>query len=680
MNLSTESFSASILLLITSFASWGQTDSIVTTELDSIMIVAGRMDVPYLTVPAAITSIDLNERINYTSHTDLGEVVSQVPGLFALNGQNYAQDLRISLRGFGARSAFGIRGIKLVVDGIPETTPDGQGQLDNVSVGDITSIQVLQGTNGSQYGNASGGVIEIMTDVDRDFSHASIRMGSYGLQQYRLGTNQSFDGMKVQFSGTHQSSNGFRDHSQLRQTNLLGKLSKSWNNQSLAIRASLLSSPMAQDPGGINIDQAASNPRSARDRNISFDAGEEITHWKTSVKYDNQLNKNLGLSATTFYSGRSFDGRLPFGNGGAIDLNRKYGGLMLQLQQKAVKSNFVERGTYGIDILSQRDSRDRFVNIDGQRGDITLSQLEKFDNIGFYIIRQLSYKKWTWRGSLRYDINKIGVEDSFLSNGDASGSETLSSFNYSLGANYNYNDNQALFLNYSTSFETPTLSELGANPSGAGGFNDMLDPARARSLEIGFKGTASKKLSYVFTLFNIKTTNELLPFEIADQPGRTFFRNSGQTKRTGLELDVTYRPFNKLDIQMAYTLSNFKFDEYVVDGEDLSDIQLPGIPKVAISTSLTYHHNKLYLRATSQYFSRISVRDDNTVGVEPYHVVNLRLGHQIKTDSANIRPFIGINNLFSTTYYDNLRLNAFGSRHYEPAAELNVQVGVGVEF
>ena len=675
-----DSVRAVFYVLLAHSACWGQQDSIVTADLDSVVVTAGRMSIPYLTAPAAITTVDLEDRIDYTNHTDLGEVVSQVPGLFALNGQNFAQDLRISLRGFGARSAFGIRGIKLVVDGIPETTPDGQGQLDNVSVADITGVEVLQSTSGSQYGNASGGVIEISTDTDQEVSQASIRVGSYGLRQYRLSTNQSFDNTRLQLSATHQRSDGYRDHSKLIQTNILGKLSTSWANQSLSIRASVLASPTAQDPGGINLDQATSDPRSARDNNVSFDAGEDITHWKTSVKYDNQLSNNLSLSATTFYSGRSFDGRLPFGNGGAIDLDRNYGGLMLQLQQKIIKSNLVSQGTYGIDLLSQRDNRDRFVNEDGIRGDLTLSQLEKFDNYGLYVIRQLSFNQWTFRGSLRYDINRIGVDDSFLTDGDATGAETLSSFNYSLGANYNYYDGQSIFISYSTSFETPTLSELGANPNGSGGFNDMLDPADARTIEVGLKGTLSKKLSYALTFFNISTSNELLPFEIADQPGRTFFRNAGETKRTGLELDVTYSPSDKLDLQVASAFSNFKFDEYILDGEDLSDIQLPGIPKVAISSSLTYHYNNLYLRATSQYYSRISVRDDDTVDIDPYHIVNLRLGHKIQTGSVVIKPFVGINNLFSSTYFDNLRLNAFGSRYYEPAAEINVQVGVGVEF
>ena len=661
----------------------GQSDTISSSvQLDTVVISVGRLEVPYLTLPASVSTIDLSKKTHYTSHTDLSEAVSQVPGLFALNGQNYAQDLRISLRGFGARSAFGIRGVKLIVDGVPETTPDGQGQLDNVSVADITSIQVMQGTSGSQYGNAAGGVISLSTDRSstKNATEASFRLGSFGLQQYRLNTSQNINGTQFYLSGTHQRSNGYRGQSKLVQTNLLAKLSKKWGDQQLKWSASLLSSPTAQDPGGINLEQAIAQPASARDRNVSFDAGEEITHWKTSVKYDNELNDHLDLSTTAFYSGRSFDGRLPFAGGGAIDLNRKYGGLMLQLNHKEIGNNFVSKGSYGIDLLSQRDNRDRFDNNEGIRGDATLSQIEKFDNIGLYLIRQFGYKLWTLRGSARYDINKIGVDDAFLSDGDDTGSESLNAFSYSIAANYNYSAKQSIFLNHSTSFETPTLSELSANPSGAGGFNSDLKPSKASTIELGIKRSLDEIFSYAVTIFHIATDDESLPFEVADQPGRTFFRNAGKTKRTGLELSATVKASKALSLQWSYAYSNFKFDDFTLNGDDLSGIRLPGIPQHSLSSSITYDHNQLYIKASSQYFSSISVRNDNTVAVDPYHIVNLRFGYELQAGGKTIRPFVGINNLLSSTYYDNLRLNAFGSRYYEPAAGVNWQAGLGVLF
>jgi len=430
-------------------------------NLDTVVITAGKVSTPYLSLPASASYIDLSNRNKYISRSDLSEAVSEVPGLFALDGQNYAQDLRISLRGFGARSAFGIRGVKIVVDGIPETTPDGQGQLDNISVSDITSIQVLQGASGSQYGNAAGGVIEITTTGREDGGALSIRGGSYGLQEYRGRYTSSGPKWSSHISATHQRSTGYRAHSKLIQTNLLGRYAYQWDQAKLTLAGSYLNSPIAQDPGGINLDQAIDRPRSARDRNVSFDAGESINHWKASARYDMDISASFSGYISTFYSGRAFDGRLPFGNGGAIDLNRKYGGLMSQWQYKKVAADAVHTLSGGIEYLSQRDARDRFVNDSGARGDLTLSQIEKFDNLGFYLIDQWSNERWTIRGSVRYDLHDISVSDMFLSDGDDSGERDLDAFNYSLGLNYKVGDRHALFSNWSTSLGRGLLrSEL----------------------------------------------------------------------------------------------------------------------------------------------------------------------------------------------------------------------------
>lgn len=628
-------------------------------------------------MPASVTSVDLKNTNQFISHSDLSESLIQVPGLFTLDGQNYAQDLRISLRGFGARSAFGIRGIKLIVDGIPETTPDGQGQLDNISVIDITSIEVLQGTSSSQYGNASGGLIEISTfETDPYKLKAALRAGSYGLQEYHLSTSQDLNGTVVQLSGTHQRSTGYREHSRLRQTNFLGKLSHQWTKSSLTFLASLLDSPLAEDPGGINLEQATDAPRSARDRNVSFNAGEGITHWKTSLRYQHQLTEHFDLDARTFYSKRSFDGRLPFASGGAIDLNRNYGGLMTQLNHKLTTASGINKIGFGIEYLSQRDNRDRFVNNNGERGDITLSQLEKFDVLGLYLIDQWSNERWTLKGSIRYDKNSIGVEDSFTVNGDDSGSRSLNAMNYSLGVLYNFNELHSIFSNYSTSFETPTLSELSSNPSGVGGFNEELSPMRAKTLELGVKGLIKDVLSYSATIFNISSDDELIPFELADSPGRTFFRNAGSTSRKGIEMTLSLNLTKDLNLQSSYGYSNFKFEEYVVDGNDLSGNSLPGIPKHSLASSIVWRPGNSFFKLSGQSFSTIYVRDDNSVGVNGYSIYNLRLGHELKTNTSSFSPFIAISNLGSSQYFDNLRLNAFGSRFYEPAASINWQLGV----
>ncbi len=660
----------------------GQRDTLISYSLDSVLISAGRLETPYMSLPASATTVDLRKSINFISHTDLSEAVKDVPGLFTLNGQNYAQDLRISLRGFGARSAFGIRGIKLVVDGIPETTPDGQGQLDNISVSDIALIEVLHGTSGAQYGNAAGGVIEISTlDIPpNNASTASIRVGSYGLQQYRLGTAQHLGKSILQISGNHHRSSGYRNQSGLVQTNILTRLTHQWGTSNLVWQASYLNSPKAEDPGGINLADATANTESARDRNISFNAGEEITHWKSSLSFKSNFSNTLSLVTNAFYSGRAFDGRLPFSNGGAIDLDRKYGGVMSQLNYLNTGTHSVHKMSIGIEVLSQRDNRDRYVNNDGTRGVLTLSQLEKFDNFGFYFIDQWSNNLWTVRGSLRYDDNKIGVDDNFLIDGDDSGDRKLSNFNYSAAVNYRISDRNAAFINYSTSFETPALSELSSNPDGGGGFNNLLEPMKARTIEVGARGGSNEEIRYSISLFRIRSEDELIPFELNDFPGRTFFRNAGSTKRTGVEAGLTYAGIKKIELQSSYAYSNFKFDEYNVDGQDLANNPIPGIPQHALSTSLSYLSNRLTFKLSSQYFSRITVKDAGDVSVDPYHIVNFRAGTELQSGRVVYTPFVAINNLFSTAYFDNLRLNAFGGRFYEPAATINWQMGLSVVF
>lgn len=652
-------------------------DSLISRDLDTIVITTGRIATPYLRLPASVTSVDVTKTSRFISHTDLSETLQQVPGLFTLNGQNYAQDLRISLRGFGARSAFGIRGIKLIVDGIPETTPDGQGQLDNISVTDISSVQVLQGTSSSQYGNASGGLIEIKTFDDEPYElNGGIRIGSFGLSQYNLSTAQELNNTLIQLSGTHQRSNGYREHSRLRQTNILSKLTHQWGKNKLSFLGSLLASPVAEDPGGINLEQATQFPQSARDRNLSFDAGESINHWKTSLRWQRQLSTNIDMDVRTFYSGRSFDGRLPFANGGSIDLNRKYGGVMTQLNHQKISSSSINKLGIGMELLSQRDNRERFVNNEGERGDLTLSQIEKFDAFGIYLIDQWNSQKWTASGSIRYDINAIAVEDKFVSNGDDSGERDLNTFNYSIGLSYNYGDNHTIFSNYSTSFETPTLSELSSNPSGVGGFNNSLNPMKAKTFELGIKGQMQDKLSYSIVFFTIRSNDELIPFELDDFPGRTFFRNAGSTSRKGIETNISLNLADELQLVSSYSYSNFQFVDYVVDGTDLSNGRLPGIPKHSMSSALIWKPNKSFVKLSSQYFSSIYVTDENSVSVDNYKILNLRIGHDFSQSKFILSPFVAINNLGDQRYFDNLRLNAFGSRYYEPAANFNWQIGV----
>ena len=666
-----------LLFLILFGPAEAQVDTLSLIEDDSILISATRLETRQLTLPQSSTFVNVSNSLPYTSHRHLGDQLYQVPGVFAQNGQNYAQDLRISLRGFGSRAAFGIRGVKIIVDGVPETTPDGQGQLDNIAVADLSSIQVLQGSSGGRYGNAAGGVLYLSTadPVDTGIIGA-VRIGSFGYQQYRLSSHQDMGKLGLTVSGTHIRSDGYRDHSKLEQTNLQVKLKKQTDKDNLSWIFSYMDSPLAQDPGGVTLDQALDAPRSARDRNVTFDAGESIRHWKTSLNYERKLQSKLSLHALGFISGRDFDGKLPFANGGAIDLDRLYGGGTLELQHKHIGNAITSSATVGLDVGVQSDDRIRFVNQEGTLGEETLDQEERFSNRAIYFLHHITASDWIFDYSLRYDDNLVKVNDRFLSDEDDSGSTNLSAGSYGLGISRLLTDKDAVYIQHSTSFETPTLSELSADPDNRGGFNEDLQPSRAKTYEIGWKHKSSDDLSITTALYHINTKDELLPFELDAFPGRTFFMNAGETKRYGLELTGNYRLSKRLKLSSSYTYADYSFGSSSVGGADLDGVRLPGIPKHILDLGIIHSTVSWYGRMNFRHQGSTSVRNDDTISVDPFSYVELYLGHSLSIGSQSLKVNLSIHNLFDTAYFDNIRLNAFGGRYFEAAAGRNIQLGL----
>ncbi len=673
-------FLLSFLFIALLEPSFGQQDTLPLLE-DSVIITASRLEVRDITLPQSSTFVNVVKQLPHISHRHLGDLLYQVPGLFSQNGQNYAQDLRISLRGFGSRAAFGIRGIKLVVDGIPETTPDGQGQLDNIAIADITSLQVLQGSSGGRYGNAAGGVLYLSTE--RTESHplsASVRFGSFGYQQYRLATDQQIGTYALSVSGTHARSNGFREQSRYVQTNLQAGLRKESEKEKLSFLVSYTNSPTADDPGGITLEQATEDPSSAREQNVTFDAGESINHWKSSLSYTRHLTDQVSIKALGFLSGRNFLGRLPFENGGAIDLQRIYGGGTIELQKKKITSNGVVTSALGADLGLQSDDRTRFLNQNGVLGDLTLDQQETFNSYSLYLLQQRSIRRWTIDYSLRFDHNTLAIDDNFLQDDDASGSQSLSSLNWSLGVSRLIGESSSIYAQHSTSFETPTLSELSANPSNDGGFNQDLEAARAWSYEIGLKHKTGRKLDVTSAIYFIKTTQELVPFELDQFPGRTFFMNAAETNRFGIETSAQLSLSDHLSVLATYTFADYAFGEDFSGDTDVTGLRLPGIPSHLLDLGVAFSSGHFYCRANFRQTGSISLRNDDSVAAPSFSYLELYLGHTIHGSFGTIKPFLSIHNLLNTRYFDNLRINAFGSRFYEPAADRNIQLGASISL
>jgi iron complex outermembrane receptor protein len=655
----------SSLFWICFYGLYGQQPSATNTiTLDAIELQSTKLNSARETQSQALSVYDFSQRQLHHQQLSLQEYLRQVPGLFTLNANNYAQDLRLAIRGFGARAAFGIRGVKLVVDGIPETTPDGQGQVDNIPLPLIERIEILRGPASSLYGNAAGGVLYLSTmdSLPDDAVRFSTLLGSYGLQSFQAQQYVSTEKTKLLLFETILNTQGFREQSQLKQRQFNAKLTHQFSNQSkLLWQLNYTNSPEAGDPGGLTLEEAQANRSQARKRNVDYNTYEKINHFKTGVQWKKEFQPGLDWTSYAFYSFRDFYGKLPFENGGIVDLKRNYYGFGTAFKKVKPK----HRWQMGIEWAAQADQRDRYANVKGIQADKTLSQLEQFAAGAIFRMDEIALGKGWFRTSFRLDQQRIGLNKT-------STPQNYLAFNPGIGFYQPLGSSMGWFANFSTSFETPTLSELSANPTGQEGFNETLDPSRAQNFEVGWRlSNSTNRLEAV--LFQIQSTNEILPYELEAFPGRSFYKNAGATRRYGLELQWEFE-LQQWEGEVAFTQAQFQ-----IHSGNLKGKALPGLPQQQAQFRIRYHSNTQWvLQLEGQHTGRFYADNANAVAIENYQLLHLQAAKSIPFLGGAFSLLGGINNLLNTSYFDNIRLNAFGKRYYEPAPLRNFYIGLRI--
>ena len=664
-----------IFLLISNNLIAQKSSSTTTITLNEISVEALKIETLKKKVPYSISVLDFKKIQKINQQLSLQEYIESVPGLFSLNANNYAQDLRISIRGFGARSAFGIRGIKIIVDGIPETTPDGQGQIDNIPIGLINKIEVLRGPSASFYGNAAGGVISINTIDSLSGKSNIVRslFGSYNLTSHQLTSFLNNGNTNAIIYLNNTQTDGYREQSGLKQNIFNIKLRHNFSSKSVInAQFNYTNSPKAQDAGGLTLEEVGNNRKQARQRNIDYDTFEKIDQLKMGINWVKNFNQNLSLNSYAFFSTRDFYGKLPFESGGIVDLDRKYYGLGARLKFSKSDQNPSHQFQIGMESSFQNDGRNRFLNIKGIQGNNVFSQEEIFKNYAFYFLDQVKLNKWVIRSSVRFDHLYIGTDNDIFN-------KRYNVFNPSFGLSKEIKRNQFLFINFSSSFETPTLSELSANPSGNEGFNLKLEPSRAFNYELGWK-VSKPKFIMEANIFYIKSSNEILPYELEDFPGRSFYKNSGATKRMGLEL-FTQLNWKNIEVQSTFTSAKYLFEDDKITTQDFKSNNLPGIPKSQFFINLIHTSKKNWItKLTFENTGKFYANNSNSVLIDSYQKTRFQTGKSVDVKWSEVDFFLGINNLLNQKYFDNIRLNAFGSRFYEPAPPRNVFTGFSLNF
>jgi len=646
-------------------------DSIQKIDLDNVIVKSTKINANTKQIPLSVSIKNFRDEKNYNSQSSFSDFIRNIPGLFTSSSNNFSQDLRISIRGFGARSAFGIRGIKLIVDGIPETTPDGQSQLDNLPLGLVSSVEILRGPNANLYGNSSGGVISIntLTDSSEKYYRNSGIFGAYQYQSLQKTRILDWNSSSLIVHYDKRRSNGYRDHSGYKSNILnLKYINDLDNNNKIVWQINYTDSPYAYDAGGLRLNEVEDDRRQARKNNVDYDTYEKVKHLKTGVSWNHKMNENSFFDSYFFYQKRDFFTKLPFNFGGIISLDRDYYGLGTKYTKKYYLDNRKKTLVLGLDYLNQSDDRKRYKNDFGVQGEMTFDQIEQFKSTGLYMLSQTNYDSGLLvRYGIRYDINDIGT--------DSSSSIILDKLNPSVGISYKVNSNDNIFFSFGTSFETPTLNELSNNPNGEG-LNKNLKSSSSLNYEIGWRKTVSNLTLEAITYF-VSSENEILPYELEQFPGKNFYQNVGSTSRYGVELN-SQLSFKGGRINLAYTLSKNKFENFIIENNNISDNLIPGIPSQMLDLDLIFKLSRgRALIISNRLIGERYADNANETLISSYNLLNIKYSKEI---FSNSEIFLGVNNAFNQEYFDNIRINAFGKRYYEPAPKRNFYFGINFSF
>jgi len=637
----------------------------------------------------------------------LDEAIQGIPGLQIQNRYNYSVGDRISIRGFGSRAQFGARGLKIFVDGIPATMADGQSTLDHLDIGSLGRVEVMRGPAAALFGNGGGAALSFQTKAPPDEAireEDTAIFGQNGLMRFQSTTSgTSNGGTSYLLTVAHLTYDGFRtvadsslfaeprsDSSRYglaQRLNVNGQVGLEAGAGRLLFTANFMDLD-AESPGGLNhndmyIDESL-NARGGGFGNVAKNARKDVYQGQLGATWTGPVG---GLNAEFVGWGlfRRMDNPIP---PRIIDLARNaFGVRAVVSSETAVDAGDVSWAA-GFDVNLQRDDRKNYTNDAGQRGTETLNQFETVSATGVFLQANANLSEnFSLVGALRYDRFDFGVTDALLSDGDDSGSRVMDALSPTVGITIRPKPGLSIFANYATSLATPSTTELSNNPDGSGGFNPDLDPQTGRTGEVGLRGQAGGRVGYEVSGFVTRLKNELVPFEVASQPGRVFFRNSGQSTYSGFEASVRSALPSGLYGQLSYTFVNAKFDDYQVDDGATIEIfdgnVVPGAAKHRLEGLVRMSRGSWFGEIRGDYVGNIQTNDANSTGsaAKDYVLWDVRAGLSgQRVGNIEIAPFVSLANVFNAVYSAAVAVNAFGSRFYEPGPRRAFSAGISATF
>ena len=659
-------------------------DTLPLYRTSEIAVQVARSVTALASLPYAISVVDRAAVQAAERAVSLDEALRFVPGLFVHNRRNFSLGDRVTIRGQGARAQFGVRGIRVLADGIPLTLADGQSTLTNLDLASVGRVEVIRGSASSLYGNAAGGVLSYRTELPVDqglLLEPMLVGGSHGFFQTRLKASGSAGDVSYLGSLSYLQTDGFRDYSEAEifRANLrvAGRVGETGEVRGLL---NLYSTPFAQNASSLSFEDARDNPRMARSFIISQGSGEEATQGQGGVAFDLPLGETARFRATAWGVARDLWNPIP---GRIIQIDRLGGGIRSEVAG-ALGTRVSWVG--GVDLELQRDERTELDNLGveedvpesrAQEGEVLLDQRERVLGLGPFLRVGVELgERWTLTLGGRVDVYRFDAADHLLADGDDSGDRTFTEFSPAAGLTFDASDWLHVYGNFSTAFQTPTTSELSNQPDGSGGFNPDLEPERIVGGELGVRGSfENARLGYGVSGFLANVKDALVPFEGPTE--EVFFRNAGEVERSGIEVFLGWEPDPAWRVELAHTIQRLRFEEFTTAEADFAGNDEPGVPTQWITLGLT-HAPDIGLRTevNFRWVDAYAVDDANTAFNDSYRVVDLRMSLDLTARRWPLRMFLGIDNLFDERYNGSVVPNAFGARYYEPAPGIQVYGGV----
>jgi iron complex outermembrane recepter protein len=671
--------------------------------LGDIVVTATRIDMPAYDVAASISDVPAAQLRQDALGINLSDDIGFVPGLLARNRNNYAQDQQISIRGIGANSTFGVRGVRIYQDGIPQTGPDGQGQVSQFNLDSAQRIEVLRGPFSALYGNSSGGVIQIFTADGTAPGEVRTEVGYGSFGTFRAGVDASDAtgplGYNVDF--THFSFGGYRPHQSARSESFNGKADYTFGSRGkLTFIGNILSRPDADDPQGLTAAEFAADPDQTDPTSLQFNTRKSLQQQEGGLILQLELTERQSVRLMGYFGHRSVLQFLsipvgaqkpPTSSGGVVDLDRQFGGSDARWTWQGPLAGRPLSWVAGVSYDTQNELRRGYDNFNGDTlgvvGPLRRNENDIARDIDEYTQGSWEFApRWTLTAGVRHSEVRFLSEDHFITptNGNDSGAVTYTATSPVAGLLFAARPWLHLYASYGQGFQTPIAAELAYRPDGAPGLNFGLHPARSVNSEIGAKFRMTPNLTAELAAFDTLTRNEIVVATNAG--GRSTYENAGRTRRDGAEASLDYRIARSWRAQLAYTyVDAIYIDAYqTCTGTPCrtpnqliaSGNRLPGVP-----------HNDGYARLewgeplgwraslTGQYVSAIAVNDANTEFAAAYPVFGASGGYAAELGATRLSLFLRLNNILNRRYAGSVIVDDSNGRYFEPAPGFNVFAG-----